>query len=198
MPSARSCNHPLPVPSLAARRSGADFVRDTAATAAIFAFFASGWFGWAQDQPPPTWRKALIAGSMASALIALAGGVLTWWHWSDATVFDADTSRAFGVVVGIEFAVAALGAAVLTVRRRSDIIAPWIAFVVGVHLFPLAVLLHDPAIYVVAVLVTLSALGAVPLAASRRLPVSAVTGLAAGSILLAAAFVSIGSAFRGL
>jgi hypothetical protein len=77
----------------------AKFLRDAAATAAIFGFFASGWFGWAQEEPPVAWRKALIAGSIVSLLTAVGGGVLAWRQWSDGTVFDADTGRAFGVVV---------------------------------------------------------------------------------------------------
>ena len=166
------------------------FVRDAAATAAVFGFFASGWFGWAQDEPPKAWGRALIAGSVVSLLAAVAGGLLTWRHWTDGTVFDADTSRAFGVVVGVEVAVAALGAWLLARRRRSDLIPAWVAVVVGVHLFPVAWLLRYPLVGVVAGLVTLAAVVAVPLARSRSLAVSAVTGLAAGTVLLAAALVS--------
>jgi hypothetical protein len=169
----------------------AEFVRDAAATAAIFGFFASAWFGWAQEKPPEAWRKALVAGSITSLLTAVAGGVLTWRHWSDGTVFDADTGRAFGLVVGIEFAVAAAGAALLAARRRQPLIPAWIALVVGVHLFPLAPLLEYPLVYLVAALVTLVALGAVPLARSRSWAVSAVTGLAVGPVLLAAAIFSL-------
>lgn len=57
-------------------------------------------------------------------LIAVAGGVVTWQHWSGGTVFDEDTSRTFGLVVGIEVAAAGLGALVLTRRRRSDLPPP--------------------------------------------------------------------------
>jgi hypothetical protein len=121
----------------------AAFVRDAAATAAVFGFFAASWFGWAQDDPPKPWRRPLIAGSILSLLTAVAGGLLTWRHWTDGTVFDADTSRTFGVVVGV--------------------------------------------------LVTLAAVVAVPLARSRSLAVSAVTGLAAGTVLLAAALFSTAS-----
>lgn len=169
----------------------AGFLRDAAMTAAILGFFASGWFGWAQDEPPVSWRKALTAGSIVSLLTAVAGGVLAWQRWSDPTVFDDDTSRAFGVVVGIEFAAAALGAALLTARHRKDIIPAWIALVVGVHLFPVASLLGYPLLFLVAASVTVVALAAVPLARSRSLAISTVTGIATGSVLLAAALFSI-------
>lgn len=169
----------------------AEFVRDAAATAAILGFFASSWFGWAQECPPGGWRKRLGAGSIASLLTAVAGGVLAWQHRSDGTVFDAGTSRAFGVVVGVEFATAGLGAALLAARRKKDLIPAWVGLVVGVHLFPVSWLLNDPLVAVVAVLVTLVSLAAVPVARSRSLAVSAVTGAANGVVLLTAALVSM-------
>jgi hypothetical protein len=163
-------------------------------TAAILGFFASAWFGWAQEDPPAAWRRILVSGSIVSLLTALAGGVLAWKHWSDGTVFDGqDTSRTFGIVVGIEIVSAGLGAGALAVLRRSELTPAWIALVVGVHLIPLAALLHYPLLYVVGGLVTMAALAAVPLARSRSLTPSAVTGLAIGTMLLAAALVSLGS-----
>lgn len=163
-----------------------EFVRDNAATAAVFGFFASAWFGWAQEKPP-VGRNALVVGSIVSLLIAVAGGILTWQHWQDGTAFDEDTSRTFGLIVAIEFALAGAGALVLARRRKADIIPAWVALVVGVHLFPVAGLLGIPLIYVVAALVTLAALASVPIARSRAVAVSAVTGALVGSILLLAA-----------
>lgn len=172
----------------------AEFLRDAAATAAVLGLFASSWFGWAQERPPPAWRPMLVAASIVSLLTAVVGGILTWQNWSEGTVFDADTSLVFGIVVGIEFTVAALGAVLLTAWRRQDLIPAWVAFVVGVHFFPLAWLLQYPLIHVLAALVIVVALAAVPLARSRSLPVSAVTGPATGVVLLAVAWFSLGSA----
>ena len=50
----------------------------------------------------------------------------------------AETRNAFGIVCGVEFGVAGLGAAVVGIRKRAQWIASWIAFVVGVHFVPLA------------------------------------------------------------
>jgi hypothetical protein len=169
-----------------------DFVRDAAATTLIFGFFASAWFGWAQEDPPPRLRPWLIAGSVAALVTTAAGGVLTATNWSAGTAFDRDTSIRFGIVVGIEFALAGIGAAVLAARHRSGLTPAWIAFVVGVHLFPVAVLLHYPLIHVVGALVTAAALVGVPLARARSVAVSAVVGLLTGTILLAAALLSLG------
>ena len=169
----------------------AHFIRDAAATAAIFAFFAFSWLGWAQEAPPKSWRAPLGVGSGLAVLTAIAGGLLTWRHWSDGTAFDEDTSRTFGIVVGIEFAAAALGAGLLAMRRRAEFTSVWIAFVVGVHLFPVAVIIDYPLIHVPATLVTLVAVGAVPLARARSLAVSAVVGLGSGAALLASALTSL-------
>jgi hypothetical protein len=57
-----------------------------------------------------------------------------------------------------------------------------------------ALLVRSPLIAVTGVLVTLVALVAVPLARSRPVAVSAVTGLGAGTVLLAAALWSLASA----
>ncbi|MBB5868819.1 hypothetical protein F4553_002198 [Allocatelliglobosispora scoriae] len=174
-----------------------EFLRDAAATAAIFGFFGSAWFGWAQEKPPPAWRRWLITGSVLSILSFIAGGLLTWRHWSDGTVFDETVGRTFGIIVGIEFALAGLGAAVLGLTGRRDYVPVWIALVVGVHLFPVAVVLHYPFIHVIAALATVAALAAIPIARARSLPVSAVNGLGIGSALLLGALVSLGYALFG-
>jgi hypothetical protein len=175
----------------------AEHIRDAAATVAVFGFFASSWFGWAQEAPPRDWRRLLMTGAIAALLAVAAGALLVWLHWGDGTAFDEDTGRAFGVVVGIEFGVAALGAVVLAVRRHRALIAVWIALVVGVHLFPVAVLIEYPAVHVVAALVTVSAVAAVPVARSRSITPSAVVGLAVGSILLVAALFSLATVAFG-
>jgi hypothetical protein len=172
----------------------AEYARDAAATAAVFGFFASAWFGWAQEQPPRAWRPRLIAGAVVALVVMVAGGALTWLQWSDGTALDPGTSRAFGVVVGIEIAVAGLGAVALTRLRRAALVPAWIALVVGLHLFPLGPLLQYPLLAVVAALVTAVAIAAVPLARATALSVSAVTGVATGVTLLAAALISLVSA----
>ncbi|MEZ4736462.1 MAG: hypothetical protein R3E79_55960 [Caldilineaceae bacterium] len=169
----------------------AEFTRDAAATAAIFGFFAASWFGWAQEKPPTAWRNWLIAGAILSLLVMIAGGWLTWQYWSTATAFNPQTGRTFGIIVGIEFALAGIGAGVLAVRGKPAFIPAWIAFIVGVHLFPLAPLLKYPLLYVTAALVTIVALIAIPLAQAQSVPVSAVTGIGTGIVLVATALFSL-------
>lgn len=147
----------------------------------------SGWprsFGWGQEDPPARWRVWLGVGSGLGVPVAAAGGVLTWLTWSPESVFAvAGTARRFGIVCGVEFGLAGLGAAVLGVRKRPEWIAPWIAFVVGVHFVPLAWIFRDPGLVVLAVLVCAAAVAAVLL--RGRLTPSAVTGVGAGTALLA-------------
>ncbi|MEV0899160.1 hypothetical protein [Actinoplanes sp. NPDC049802] len=175
----------------------AEHLRDAAVTTAVFGFFAAAWFGWAQEAPPPAWRKPLIAGTVVSYLVLIAGGLLAWRYWHDGSVFDAPTSRAFGIIVGVEVAAAALGAVALTVRRHRELIPVWIAFVVGVHLFPVASLIAYPAVHVVAALVTFATVVSVPVARSRSITPSAVVGTATGAVLLAGAFFSLAVAALG-
>ncbi|WP_436532339.1 hypothetical protein [Actinoplanes sp. HUAS TT8] len=168
----------------------AEYVRDLAMSAVIFGFFASSWFGWAQEAPPRRWRPWLIAGSVLSFVTLAAGIVLAVRHWNDGSAFDGDTSRVFGIVVGIEFGAAGLGAILLAVRHRAELIPVWIAFVVGVHLFPVAVIMNYPLVHVTAALVTLASLAAIPLARSRHLTPSAAVGAPTGVILVATGLVS--------
>lgn len=169
----------------------AAYLRDAAITAVIFGFFASGWFGWAQEAPPAGWSGRLTAGSILALAVAIGGGVLAWQHWSDGTIFGPAAGRNFGIVVGIEFGVAGLGALLLALRKHRDLIPAWVAFVVGVHLFPVAAILQYSMLYVAAGLVTVVSLIAVPITRSRRCAVSFVTGLGAGLVLLTASLYSL-------
>lgn len=169
----------------------AAFIRDATATATICGFFAAAWFGWAQDDPPPAWRRLLLVGSILSMLTAVAGGLLTWQHWSGGTVFNSKTATQFGAVVAIEFVLAGVGASLLAARGRQRIISAWVALVVGIHFFPVAMTLQYPLLYGVGAFVTVAALAAIPLAKALSIAVSAVTGLTIGIILLVAALISL-------
>jgi hypothetical protein len=168
-----------------------EFLRDAAGTAAVFGFFAMAWFGWAQEDPPAKWLWPLRIGSILSGLTAVAGGLLLWRHWSDGSVIDASVGPKFGIVVGVEFALAGLGAAFLAVRKQAHLTSAWIAFVVGVHFFPVAVLLEIPALHVTAALVAIASVASVFIARARSLTVSAVVGATTGPILLVSGLLAL-------
>ena len=176
----------------------AAFHRDAAMTAAILGFFAMAWFGWAQEHPPPRWTTWLRVGAASALLTVVMAAVLARRLWHSGTALDAGTARTFGIIVGVEFGLAGIGAALLTRRNRKELVPVWIALVVGVHLFPLAPLLRCPLLYAVAALVTVAALVAVSIARRRSLPVSAVNGLGVGVVLHVAAVVSLVDAFARL
>lgn len=169
-----------------------EYTRDAAMVAVIFGFFGMVWFGWAQEDPPKRWRAWLAGGSILSVLTAIAGGLLAWQHWGDGSAFDRETSPIFGIIVGIEFGVAAIGALLLTlVFKRREFVAPWVAFVVGVHLFPVAALIGYPLVHVAAALVTVVSILAIPVARKSALAPSAVTGLGTGVSLLVVGLISL-------
>ena len=121
------------------------FVRDAAMSALILGFFASCWFGWAQEAPPTRWRVPLVTGAVASLGVAVLGGLLAWQHWSDGSALSEDGAmRAYGILVGVEFTVAGLGAALLAWHGHARLLAPYICLVVGVHFWPMAPLLEEP------------------------------------------------------
>jgi hypothetical protein len=162
-----------------------EYTRDSAMTALILGFFASCWFGWAQERPPASWRAPLIAGAVLSLAAAAVGAWYAWRSWSGGTALDEPGAlRRYGVVVGVEFAVAAAGAAALALWGRPEYTAPWVCLVVGVHFWPLAPVLQKPALIGLgALLVAVAVAGG--LAGWRTgLAPSAVTGAGAGLALL--------------
>lgn len=169
----------------------AEYVRDAAMTAAVLGFFASAWFGWAQENPPQAWRKWLVGGSVLSLITAAIGGAVAWRNWETGTALDRDAAMTFGIVVGLELLLSVIGAVVLTRRHRGDLIAPWVALIVGLHLFPLAPLFDYPFLYVPATLVTVGAIVSVPLARRGGVATSAVTGVLSGMALVGSALLSV-------
>jgi hypothetical protein len=169
----------------------AEFARDAAGAATVFAFFASSWFGWAQENPPVGWRIPLTVAAIFSILLATVGAILLWQLWSTSTALTPQARRNFGVIVGIEFASAGIGAVILNVIRKPEFVAPWIALIVGVHFFPLANLFRFSWLFVVGGLVTACALAAIPIARSQGVEISAVTGLAVGISLIVGALFSL-------
>lgn len=161
------------------------YVRDGAMSALILGFFASSWFGWAQERPPARWRPALIVGAVLSLIVAALGAVYAWRSWSEGSVLsEPGAMRQYGIIVGVEFGVAAAGAAVIGLWGRVKYISAWVCLVVGVHFWPLAPLLDSPSLIALGTLLT--GIAAVAVFISRRTGVapSAITGAGAGTALL--------------
>jgi hypothetical protein len=172
-------------------------VRDLGVTALILGFFGSAWFGWGTGDAPAGWGPVMTVGSILSIASAAIGAVLAVQARSTGSVMrDADAGRRYGVIVGVEFTTAGTGAAILGATGLEAYIAPWIAFVVGVHFFPLAPVLHDPSLKPLGALVVAVAVAALVVGLTTSVAPSFVTGLGAGTLLLASAVVALVIAAR--
>ncbi|MBE9915517.1 hypothetical protein G8C92_15970 [Paenibacillus donghaensis] len=161
-----------------------DYIRDYAMYASIFGMFSFCWFGWAQENPRQSWRKYLGMASGAALLLCLAGVYLSVTNWHAASALS--ETKAFSTylfTVYIEFIVAGIGAFVLIKRKLKNYVAPWIAFIVGIHFIGLTKVFDDSSLYILAAL--LVAVSVLSLWISPRLQVanSAVTGIGAGTVL---------------
>ncbi|MGP3535937.1 hypothetical protein ACTU3I_14145 [Microbacterium sp. RD1] len=132
-----------------------DHPRDLLMIAAIFGVAALVWAGWAQDRPPSVaWRVYLAIASIAAlALVAFAVPAVVG-AWSEGTAITPGTPEfiAYLVWFWVEVVVAVGGAIMLTRRKRTHLIAPFVLLVVGLHFFPLAVVFAQPVLHGVAVL----------------------------------------------
>lgn len=161
------------------------FVRDFAFTALIFGVAAFVWYGWGQEDPPRAWRVLLAIGSGLGVITAIIGGVLVYQHWSSETALAAgDGYRTFGIVCGVEFGLAGVGAAFLGVTKRPEWISTWICFVVGVHFIPLAFIFDDFGLFGLAAAMVITSAVSVYLNRRTGVTPSAVVGLGAGTSLL--------------
>jgi hypothetical protein len=90
----------------------------------------------------------------------------------------------YGIIVGVEFGIAAAGAAVVAVRGRGEYVASWVCLVVGVHFWPMAPVLKTPSLVVLGALLTVVAVAAVLLPRRTGVAPSAISGAGAGVALL--------------
>lgn len=124
------------------------YPRDLVMTAAIFGVAAFVWSGWAQEGPPSgvLWRVVLAVLGVAGLAVAGFAIPLAVRHWSTATAIriEGPAWLAYLVVVAIEV-VACIVLAVWASRSgRSDLFAPLILAVVGIHFLPLAFVFGQP------------------------------------------------------
>jgi hypothetical protein len=162
--------------------------RDVGLNALFLGFFASAWFGWAQAEPAGSLTPWLNAGSVAALLAAVAGAVIGFRQPADTSALRVPgAGRRYGIIVGIEFGLAGVGAAVLAVTGATDYIPVWICAVVGVHFFPLAPVLRDRWLYPLGAALCLVALAGLIVALTTTTAASLVVGAGAGVLLLASA-----------
>ncbi|GAA1933616.1 hypothetical protein GCM10009775_26930 [Microbacterium aoyamense] len=163
-----------------------DFTRDLIFTAALFGVVTFVWTGWAQERPPSTaWRIVLAVLSLGGA--ALAGltvpRLLRSWDEPTAMVVGSLPWIVYIVVFWIEVIALVLGAVVLAKKGRKEFIAPLALLIVGLHFFPLAFVFGQPIMFVTAILITAAAIAAALLPREKCAP-SFWCGILAGPIFL--------------
>ena len=165
---------------------------DRGMTALIEGFFGFVWFGWGQASASEGLRVGLAVAGAAAALVALAGGVQAFRSpASTGVLHDRQARRRYGVAVGVEFALAGVGAAVLAFAGQGDFIPVWVCAVVGVHFFALAPLLQDRLLVPLGASVTAVALVALVAGLATSVAPSTVTGVGAGMLLTGFALAAL-------
>lgn len=161
-----------------------EFVRDTAMGAVILGFFASAWFGWAQEKPPESWKLALTTGSVVSLAIAIFGGYLAWQNWAArSALHESGSMTRFIGTFWIEIALIAIGGGLLAWQGNAKWIACWTALVVGIHFLPMGPIFKDPGYYVLGALTIAMAISAYIIARKSSITPSAITGAGVGTVL---------------
>jgi hypothetical protein len=166
--------------------------RDVGSMAFFLGFFGAAWFGWGQAAAPDGLRLWLAVGSVLAALAAAAGfGVSARNRSQPARMSDRGARRRYGIIVGIEFGVAGLGAAVLAITSAQAYIPAFVCAVVGVHFVPLAPVLADRLLVPLGAAVCAVAILALVLRLASGAAPSTVTGIGAGGLLTGYALGSL-------
>ena len=86
--------------------------------------------------------------------------------------------------VWVQLAIILIGIILLFRMKRADLVAPFIAFIVGIHFFWLVDVFNDPSLYVLGILIAIIAVLSLPIAKRLEVANSAIIGIGVGSILL--------------
>jgi hypothetical protein len=166
--------------------------RDVGNMALFLGFFGAAWFGWGQAASPNGLRPWLVAGSVLAALTAAAGVAVSVRKRSQPTrMSDPAVGRRYGIIVGVEFGVAGVGAVVLGLAGAPLYTPALVCAVVGVHFVPLAPVLADRLLIPLGVATVGVAILAVVLRLTSGVAPSTVTGIGAGGLLTGYALGSL-------
>lgn len=169
--------------------------RDAGLTALFLGFFAGAWFGWAQAEPQPSLAPWLNGFGFLSLLVAITGAVIGFRAPAVTSALRAPgAGRRYGIIVGIEFALAGLGAAGLGLAGYPDAIPVWICAVVGAHFIPLAPVLRDPWLVPLGLALLVVAAAGLVVALTTTTPASFVVGVGTGLLLLGYAITALATA----
>lgn len=134
------------------------YPRDLAMVGAIFGVAGFMWAGWAQENPPGqwVWRMVLAVLGLAAAALTTSSLPLAIKHWNTPTALTSRTGamRTYLIVFSTEVILAAALALLAVGADRSDLMAPLILGVVGIHFVALARVFAQPVLYLAAGILT--------------------------------------------
>lgn len=155
------------------------------------------WFGWGQEGPPAWLVPFLVAGSFVGFAVAVAGAVTGFRSPKEtAALRDRAKLRRYGIIVGVEFGIAGIGAAILGATGQPAYIPAWVCAVVGVHFFVLAPVLGDRNLLPLGAILCVVAVAALVVGLATDVLPSAVTGIGAGAALAGFGGAALVKAFR--
>ncbi len=178
--------------------------RDLVMIGAIFGLAAFMWAGWAQSNPPAHggWRLVLALLGLGGLALAAFSIPVAIRHWDSSTALQSGTVAllVYIIVFWVEVVLAAFLAFVAVRAGRSDLIAPLILAVVGIHFFALAPVFAQPVLYLAAVLLTAVAILAalVPAGSVERSFWCGVLGAPVFLVIGAWSVAAAGTTFRHL
>ncbi|TYP74124.1 hypothetical protein [Paenibacillus methanolicus] len=154
--------------------------------------FSFCWFGWAQEKPRANWRLYMGIASGIALLVCLLGVYLSIQSWNEPSVLSDNASfTSYVFTVNIEFLLAGIGAFILIRKKEKEYVAPWIAFIVGIHFISLASVFDDPSLYVLAALLVAISIVAIFIAPKLQVATSAITGIGTGTVLFGFAILGL-------
>ena len=169
-----------------------EYVRDHAMYASVFGMFSFMWFGWAQEGPRAKWRIYIGIASGIALLVCLTGVYLSVTNWdAPSTLNEAAAFREYLIIFYIEIVVSGAGAIALIRLKRQAYVAPWIAFIVGIHFISLKSVFDDSSLWLLAALMMSISIVAVFVAPKLRVANSAITGIGAGTVLFGYALLGL-------
>lgn len=134
------------------------YPRDLVMIGAIFGLAAFAWAGWAQESPPDAvvWRVVLAVLCLVGIALMALSIPLAIRNWHAPTTIDPHSRgfRVYVIVFWVEMICGAILAFLAVHAGRSDLMAPLILAVVGVHFFALGAVFHQPVLHIAALLLT--------------------------------------------